>query len=191
MQKVHFRLTSVAQKHRCLRWLISSLLLKCGAYLRAAFTWRLDATKNDINQRVILIWIILGRGAYSSKYCKHCCYSNVRALQLYLPPLPILLRAKPITRCGDDIDVQVKRNLLSPRPPSAGSIHGRGWGQSNRGWKRTFEINSNFIESTKKTRLHMYKITGGSREEGARRGRGHRYLIFRPTKARRAENKGA
>ena len=53
------------------------------------------------------------------------------------------------------------------------------------------EINSNSIESTKKTRLHMYKITSGSREEGARGGRGHRYLIFRPTKARGAENKGA
>lgn len=51
----------------------------------------------------------------------------------YLPPRPTLLRANPITLCGDDMDVQLKRNLLSPRPPSAGSTHGRGWGESNRG----------------------------------------------------------
>ena len=51
----------------------------------------------------------------------------------YLPPRPTLLRAKPITRVGDDIDVQLNRNLFSPRPPSNGSTHGRGWGESNRG----------------------------------------------------------
>lgn len=62
----------------------------------------------------------------------------------YLPPRPTLLRANPITRCGDDIDVQLKRNLLSPRPPSEGSTHGRGCGESNRGWEATKKSNLNY-----------------------------------------------
>ena len=37
----------------------------------------------------------------------------------------------------------------------------------------------------------MYKITSGSREEGARESRGCRDLFLRPTKARGTENKGA
>lgn len=70
---------------------------------------------------------------------KNISTKRVRELP-HLPPRPTLLRANPMTLCGDDIDVQLKRNLLSPKPPSEGSTHGSGSGISNRGWGTTKEI---------------------------------------------------
>lgn len=43
----------------------------------------------------------------------------------YRPPLPILLREKPIHRFGLEMDVRQNRYLLSAKPPSSGEHHGQ------------------------------------------------------------------